>query len=76
MESPLHLAAQIPDGDKCAEMLIKCGANVRARTEDQRTPLHIAAKTGNIPCVKLLLNEGANPTDKSQVNYITLISIF
>ncbi|CAG0920269.1 unnamed protein product [Notodromas monacha] len=66
LEAPLHLAVQTPDGDKCAEMLIKCGANVRARTEDLRTPLHIAARAGNIRCLALLLNEGAEPTDKTQ----------
>ena len=32
-ETPLHIAARIKDGEKCAEMLIKSGADVKAKKE-------------------------------------------
>ena len=32
-ETPLHIAARTRDGEKCAEMLLKSGANVNARRE-------------------------------------------
>ena len=34
-ETPLHIAARIKDGDRCADMLVKSGANVNA-TKDVR----------------------------------------
>ena len=72
-ETPLHLAARIADGEKCAEMLIKCGANVRARTEDGRTPLHVAARHGNTKVLTLLLQEDADPMDVAQVPFTSLL---
>lgn len=32
-ETPLHIAARTPDGEKCAEMLLKSGADVNAAQE-------------------------------------------
>ena len=32
-ETPLHIAARIKDGERCAEMLIKSGADVNATQE-------------------------------------------
>jgi ankyrin repeat protein len=32
-ETPLHIAARTKDGEKCAEMLIKSGADVNATKE-------------------------------------------
>ena len=34
-ETPLHIAASIQDGERCADMLVKSGANVNA-TNDVR----------------------------------------
>ncbi len=32
-ETPLHIAARIKEGEKCAEMLVKSGADVNATKE-------------------------------------------
>ena len=32
-ETPLHIASRVKDGEKCAEMLIKSGADVNAAQE-------------------------------------------
>ena len=32
-ETPLHIAAKIKEGEKCAEMLVKSGADVNATKE-------------------------------------------
>ncbi len=42
-------------------ILIKYGANVNAQDFSGRTPLHVASQYNNIECVKVLLNELANP---------------
>ena len=33
-ETPLHIAARVQDGDKCAEMLLKSGASVALTMEN------------------------------------------
>ena len=32
-ETPLHIASRVKDGEKCAEMLLKSGADVNAAQE-------------------------------------------
>ena len=61
---PLHEAA----GNTCrfhgpaiVEYLISEGGDVNAKTEDNDTPLHIAAEKGLQKNVELLLENGANP---------------
>jgi len=45
-----------------AKVLLAHGANVNARSDDERTPLMVAAsRPGGAPVVKLLLDQGANP---------------
>lgn len=63
---------------ECAQMLLKSGAQPNVTQTDGQTPLHIAAKSGNVEMVKLLLREGANPRLRSNVssdlaiqNYVT-----
>lgn len=46
---------------KAAEMLITAGANVNMKRHDDQRALHMAAKKGSAPCVRLLLQNGAEP---------------
>lgn len=48
-------------GLKIAETLIAHGADVNKPALDGATPLHVAAKVGNVPMARLLLDHGANP---------------
>ncbi|XP_035854880.1 ankyrin repeat domain-containing protein 31-like isoform X2 [Sander lucioperca] len=45
--------------------LLKAGANVNARSFDGVTPLNDAVMSGNYQVVKLLLQHGANPSDRT-----------
>ncbi|XP_068632382.1 serine/threonine-protein phosphatase 6 regulatory ankyrin repeat subunit B isoform X2 [Battus philenor] len=65
-ETPLHIAARIPDGDKCAIMLLKSGAGPNKATEDGMTPVHVAAKYGNLATLLLLLEDGGDPLRKTK----------
>ncbi|XP_030020883.1 serine/threonine-protein phosphatase 6 regulatory ankyrin repeat subunit A isoform X1 [Manduca sexta] len=65
-ETPLHIAARIPDGDKCALMLLKSGAGPNKATEDGMTPVHVAAKFGNLATLILLLEDGGDPLRKTK----------
>jgi ankyrin repeat protein len=59
--TPLHHAAAMGTPD-AARVLIVAGADVKARTQQAQTPLHIAAsRPGWAPVVKLLLARGADP---------------
>ncbi|XP_042907067.2 uncharacterized protein [Parasteatoda tepidariorum] len=58
-ETALHMAAGVLDGHKCAELIIKSGADVNARNEDGETPLHNAARHGQLKTVLQLLEDGA-----------------
>lgn len=64
--APLHIAAEIgDDGHDPTEVLLDHGADVDARIEGAhhfgRTALHVAAKTGSLRTIRLLLARGANP---------------
>ncbi|XP_045495167.1 serine/threonine-protein phosphatase 6 regulatory ankyrin repeat subunit B [Colias croceus] len=65
-ETPLHIAARIPDGDKCALMLLKSGAGPNKATEDGMTPVHVAARFGNLAALLLLLDDGGDPLRKTK----------
>ncbi len=52
-KTPLHFAAESGNID-AVKLLIRLGANVRAKTKKEETPLHFAAKSGNIALVNLL----------------------
>jgi hypothetical protein len=61
-ETPLHTCAR--RGDRCADaaaVLLASGANVSAENLHGRTPLHLAARLGNVEMVRLLLQWGAPP---------------
>ncbi|XP_014234163.1 serine/threonine-protein phosphatase 6 regulatory ankyrin repeat subunit A isoform X2 [Trichogramma pretiosum] len=65
-ETPLHIAARVPDGDRCALMLLKSGAGPNLATDDGQTPVHVAASHGNLATLKLLLDDGGDPMFKSK----------
>ncbi len=62
-ETPLHIAARIEEtrGEKCTKMLLKSGADTNLAMSNGMTPLHIAAESGNIAVLRLLLSNGADP---------------
>ncbi|KAL0267531.1 UNVERIFIED_CONTAM: hypothetical protein PYX00_009777 [Menopon gallinae] len=66
-ETPLHIAARVKEGDRCALMLLKSGAGPNLTTDDGQTPVHVASKYGNTPTLVLLLEDGGDPLFKNQV---------
>lgn len=54
-------------GDKCALMLLKSGAGPNKATENGMTPVHVAAKYGNLETLILLLEDGGDPLRKTKV---------
>ncbi|XP_055387350.1 serine/threonine-protein phosphatase 6 regulatory ankyrin repeat subunit A isoform X6 [Condylostylus longicornis] len=66
-ETPLHIAARVKDGDRCALMLLKSGAGPNLTTDDGWTPVHVAAKNGNLATLMLLLEDKGDPLSKSNI---------
>ncbi|XP_055354606.1 serine/threonine-protein phosphatase 6 regulatory ankyrin repeat subunit B-like [Paramacrobiotus metropolitanus] len=64
-ETPLHVAAKLPNGVLAAVSLIKSGANVNAKLDNQDTPLHLAARAGGKEMVRILLQEKADSVAKN-----------
>lgn len=48
-------------------MLLKSGAGPNIATDDGQTPVHVAARHGNLTTVDLLLADGGDPINKSNV---------
>ncbi|XP_060528049.1 serine/threonine-protein phosphatase 6 regulatory ankyrin repeat subunit A isoform X3 [Cylas formicarius] len=65
-ETALHIAARVKDGEKCALMLLKSGAGPNLATHDGNTPVHVAAKYGNLQTLLLLLADGGDPVYKNK----------
>ncbi|XP_052825426.1 serine/threonine-protein phosphatase 6 regulatory ankyrin repeat subunit B [Octopus bimaculoides] len=65
-EMPLHLAAKAKDGELCAEMLLKSGADPNVRLENGETVFHLAARSGHLELIKTLLEEDCSPTQQSK----------
>lgn len=59
--SPLHLAVAGAKLIGIAEQLLASGANIDIKDDNQDTPLHWAARFGNLLAVKLLLESEADP---------------
>ncbi|KAG7458245.1 hypothetical protein MATL_G00236160 [Megalops atlanticus] len=60
METPLHIAARVKEGEKVAEMLLKSGAEVNAEQENGETAMHVAARHGRLQMVRALMEEGGD----------------
>ena len=65
--TPLHLVARskyypwLDDDRVCvAQLLLKHGADVNSRDEDNLTPLHVASYYSRVDMVQVLLDHGAN----------------
>lgn len=71
-ETPLHIAARVKDGEKCALMLLKSGAGPNLTTEDGNSPVHIAARYGNLETLLLLLEDGGDSQLRNKVNLIVV----
>lgn len=65
-ETPLHIAARVQGGEKCASMLLKSGAEPNITMENGESPLHVAARCGRLKIVELLLRDGSNPQQKAK----------
>lgn len=50
-------------------MLLKSGANPNITTEDGNSPVHIAARYGNLETLLLLLEDSGDPQLKNKVRY-------
>lgn len=48
-------------------MLLKSGAGPNLATDDGQTPVHVAAKHGNLQTLLLLLEDGGDPERKNKV---------
>ncbi len=63
--TPLHIAAKLAKVD-CLEVLIKKGANVNARCNQQNTPLHLIGysekgrREERDRCAEMLINAGTD----------------
>lgn len=74
-ETPLHIAARVKDGDRCALMLLKSGAGPNLTTDDGQTPVHVAASNGSLATLILLLEDDGDAMYKSKVNLFVIIFI-
>jgi len=63
----LHIAARVEEGEKCAQMLLKSGADPNITMENGETPLHVAARNGRLRIIRLLLQDGADLEKTSKV---------
>ncbi|KAG1692590.1 Ankyrin-1 [Nymphon striatum] len=64
-ETPLHIAARVQNGEKCAEMLLKSGTDVNSAQLNGETALHFSARYGHLKTTRLLLDDGALPTKRT-----------
>ena len=60
------------DQENVAKFLITNGATINAKDKDESTPLHFAARSGNIGIVKLLIENGAIIDAQKKYGYTPL----
>ncbi|XP_064204441.1 transient receptor potential cation channel, subfamily N, member 1 [Anguilla rostrata] len=66
LETPLHIAARVKEGEKVAEMLLKSGADVNAEQENGETAMHVAARHGSLQMMRALMEDGGDLTCRSK----------
>lgn len=60
---------------RCVELLLKFGAHVDGRSEDEEeTPLHVAARLGHVELADLLLRWGACPDARNAEGWTPLLA--
>jgi ankyrin repeat protein len=64
--TPLHYAAAVGNND-IVRILLDKSAYIDAESPNKTTPMMMAARGGHILTVKLLLDEGADPTLKNEL---------
>ncbi|RDW58305.1 hypothetical protein BP5796_12235 [Coleophoma crateriformis] len=68
IQSALYYAAAAGD-EEMAKVLVSAGANVnKVSRRDLKAPLHLAAESGQIGVVTVLLDENADPTMEDQLS--------
>uniref|UniRef100_A0A8C2VIE8 Ankyrin repeat and SOCS box protein 10 n=1 Tax=Chinchilla lanigera TaxID=34839 RepID=A0A8C2VIE8_CHILA len=71
---PLHLC-QGPGTLQCADLLLRFGARVDGRSEEEEeTPLHTAARLGHVELADLLLRRGACPDARNADGWTPLLA--
>ncbi|KAM5255267.1 ankyrin repeat and SOCS box protein 10 [Ctenodactylus gundi] len=71
---PLHLC-QGPGTLECVELLLRFGARVDGRSEEEdETPLHVAARFGHVELAELLLRRGACPDARNAEGWTPLLT--
>jgi hypothetical protein len=58
--TPLHAAAEAGDARRC-RLLIGCGAQLAAKTNNGASPLFLACESGQVEAVHVLLEAGGDP---------------
>jgi ankyrin len=71
-EKPLHQVSygkyrSQEDGLRVAQLLLDRGADINARRDDHRTPLHLASYRGNADIVQLFVDHGAEADAKDNL---------
>ena len=60
--------------DETSKYLIKMEADVNSKTESDFTPLHVAARFGNVETMKYLIENGADINSKNK-DGMTLLNV-
>ena len=58
--APVHMASFAEDRISLLKLFMEAGVNIKARTQDGRTPLQIALRCGNVPVTETLLSGDAD----------------